>query len=222
MKSFTLSLLLLFTALALQAQDPYRKEKMNVMGVSYSGFSTTVPFSEVKTKQYLSAYLKNNGRISEKRNFIEIKETSWKSREDPTAVYALVVGDTIKSRIWIGYSPEAAEALTTAIEGEMKNLPLLMQKYDLQQQIKEAEEAASYLSKEIKNSERDQQRLQNRLEQNAQEKIKLEQALVQNEKDKIQLEQDLITNDKTKEDKTQALDEVKKQLEYLKERLLRL
>lgn len=222
LKAITLSLLLLFIGFTAKAQDSFRKEKMNVMGASYSGYSTTVPFSEHRTKQYLSNYLKENGKISERKNFIEIKEANWKSREETTKVYALVVGDSTQSRIWIGYSPEAGEALTTAIQGEMEGLPLLMRKYHLQHQIKEAENAASYLSKEIRNTERDGQRLNSRLEQNAQEKIKLEQALEQNARDKIQLEQDIVTNEKTKEEKAQAFEEVRKQLEYLKEKLSRL
>lgn len=222
LKAVSLSLLLLLIGLTAKAQDTFRKEKMNVMGVSYSGYSTTVPFSEHRARQYFSNYLKENGKISERKNFIEIKEVYWKSKEEATKVYALVIGDSTQSRIWIGHSPEAGENLTTAIQGEMENIPLLMRKYHLQHQIKEAEEAASYLSKEIRNAERDGQRLNSKLEQNAQDKIKLEQALEQNAKDKIQLEQDLVTNGKTKEEKAQAFEEVRKQLEYLKEKLSKL
>lgn len=221
MKVFALSLFLTFSFLmASHAQEKtYRKEKMNVMGASYSGFSTQVPYSQHKTQLYLTTYLKENSKVSEKRNFIEIKETPWKTKEDLTRVYALVNGDSTQSRIWIGYSSEAGDELIGAVENEIKNLPFLMNKYQLQFQVKEAESAATFMSKELKNTQRDGQRLNQKLDQNAQEKIRLEQALEQNAKEKVQLEQDIITNRKAQEDKNQGLEEVKKQLEHLKARL---
>ena len=224
MKALALSLLLSLSFLiSAHAQEKtWRKEKMNIMGASYSGFSTQVPFSEYKTKQYLSSYLKENAKVSEKRNFIEIKEAYWKKKENPTKVYALVNGDSTQSRIWIGYSSDASEELVSAIEGQVENLPALMHKYHLQAQIKDAENAETFLSKELKNTEREGQRLNQKLDQNAQEKIRLEQALEQIAKDKIVLEQDIINNNKAQEEKAQALEDVKRQLELLKERLGRL
>lgn len=221
MKKITLSLFLTFSLLtSVQAQEKtLRKEKMNVMGVSYNGFSTTVPYSEYKTKMYLSTYLKENYRISEKKNFTEIKEAPWKTKEELTKVYVLVSGDSTKSRIWLGYSGDAGEELIQATESEVKNLPFLMNKYHLQFQIKEAESAATFLSKELKNTQRDGQRLSQKQDQNAQEKIRLEQALEQNAQEKIHIEQEKIANAKAQEEKTQALEEVNKQLELLKERL---
>lgn len=224
MKVFSLSLLLSFCCLiTIQAQEkPYRKEKMNVMGNSYKGYSVELPFGLQKSHKYLITYLQDNGKISEKRNFIEIKETYWKSKEDPTKVYAMINGDTIQSRIWIGYSPEASEKLIYSLEGQMESLPFLMHKQHLQAQIKEAEDALSYLSRELKNTDRDGRRLDSSLKQNTEEKIKLEQALDQNAQDKIQLEKEKENNEKVKEDQTQALEEVKMQLEHLKERLSKL
>ncbi len=226
MKNLSLSIFLFFISLlSLHAQETattYRKEKMNVMGVTYSGYSTTVPYSDHKTKQYLVSYLNENGKIRERKNFIEIKEAYWKSKNETTTVYALVNGDSTQSRIWIGHSDNAGETITSAIKGEMENLPFLMHKYHLQNQVKEAEEAASFLSKEIKNTERDGQKLNSRLEQNAREKIRLEQALEQNAKEKIQLEEDIVMNGITQKDKNKALEEVSRQLEHLKERLSRL
>lgn len=211
---------LLFSAHA--QEKTWRKEKMNVMGVSHHGYSTTVPFSEYKTKMYLSAYLKENNRISEKKNFTEIKEGPWKAKEDQAKVYALVSGDSTKSRIWLGYTADAGEELMKAVEAEVQNLSFTMSKYHLQFQIKEAESAATFLSKELKSAQRDAQRLNQKLEQNGQEKIRLEQALEQNAQEKIHLEQDLVSNSKNQEDRTKALEEVNRQLELLKERLGRL
>lgn len=222
--AFALCLFLSLSCLfSTQAQEKvYRKEKMNILGSPNNGFSTKIPYSENKTRQYLNAYLKESGKVSEKRNFIEIKETSWKKKEDLTKVYALVNGDSTQSRIWIGFSADASEELVRAVEEQMENLPFLMDKYHLQHQIKEAENAATFLSKELKNTEREGLRLNGKLEQNAQEKIRLEQAIEQNANEKIQLEQDIITNSKNQEDKAQALDEVKRQLDILKERLNKL
>lgn len=220
-KIIALSLLLALNFLiSAHAQEKtWRKEKMNVMGLSHNGFSTTVPFSEYKTKLYLSAYLKENNRISEKRNFTEIKEGPWKGKEDLTKVYALVNGDSTKSRIWLGYSGDAGEELMKAVETEVQNLSFVMNKYHLQFQIKEAESAATFLSKELRNTQRDAQRLSQKLDQNAQEKIRLEQALEQNAQEKIHIEQDLVNNSKNQEDRTKALEEVNRQLELLRERL---
>lgn len=224
MKVFSLSLLLSFFCLmALQAQEkPYRKEKMNVMGNAYSGFGVEIPFGAQKSRQYLITYLQDNGKISEKRNFIEIKEAYWKTKNEAAKVYALVNGDTTQSRVWIGYSPEASEELINSLEGQMESLPFLMHKQHLQHQIKEAEDALSYLSRELKNTDRDGRRLSSRLEHNEQEQLKLEQALEQNAKDKIQLEQEKENNQQVRKDQAKAFEEVKKQLENLKERLGRL
>lgn len=224
MKPFILSLLLLtFTFSLAQAQEKaYRKEKRNVMGRSYSGFSVEVPYSEHRSKAYFINYLKDGGKISEKRNFIEIKETYWKAKDNPAKVYALVAGDSTQTRLWIGYSEEAPESLLEALKGQMESLPSFIHKQHLQAQIKEAEEAASFLSKELRNTQRDGQRLQRDLERNAADKIKLEEALVQNAQNKIQLEDEIKGNTQAQDTKAQALEEVKKQLEYLKEKISRL
>lgn len=216
-----LSLLLLSYA-HLWAQDNYRKEKMNVMGVSYSGFSIQIPYSEQKTKDYLIAYLKEGGKVSEKRNYIEIRETYWRPKGAPAAVYAQVAGSQQEARVWIGYSEGAGEDFIGALESQMESLPFIMHKQHLQAQIKEAETAASFLSKEIKQAEREAQRLNRQLEKNIQQKTALEKALEQNTHEKASLEAEISGNNQTQEDKTQSLDEVKRQLEYLQEKLRRL
>lgn len=222
-KTFFISLsLLLLCSSQLWAQDTYRKEKMNVMGISYSGFSTLIPYSEQKTKDYLIAYLKDEGKVSEKRNYIEIRETYWRPKGDPAAVYAQVTGGPQEARIWIGYSEGASEDFIKALESQMESLPFIMHKQHLQAQIKEAESAASFLSKELKQAEREAQRLNRQLERNIQQKASLEKALEQNTQEKASLEAEISGNSQTQEDKTQSLDEVKRQLEYLQEKLRRL
>jgi chromosome segregation ATPase len=222
MKTIFMSLVLLFCYVQLMAQDTYRKEKMNVMGTSYSGFSIQLPYGEQKTRDYLLAYLKDGGKISEKRNYIEIRENYWRQKNAPSQVYAQVVGNQTESRIWIGYSQEADESFIASLESQMESLPFLMHKQHLQAQIKEAEAAASFLSKELKQAEREAQRLSQRMERNVQEKARLEQALDLNQQEKTKLKEEVSGNDKTQEDKSQALEEVKKQLEYLQEKLRRL
>lgn len=224
MKQCLLSLLLLcFTLSLAQAQEKaFRKEKRNVMGRSYSGFSVEVPYAEYRSKEYFINYLKDGGKISEKRNFIEVKETYWKPKDNPAKVYALVAGDSSQTRLWIGYSEEATEELVGALQSQMESLPSFIHKQHLQTQIKEAEEAASFLSKELRNTQRDGQRLQRDLERNAEDKMKLEEALKQNATNKIQLEEEIKSNSKSQEAKIQALEEVKRQLEYLKEKISRL
>lgn len=224
MKPLVLSLLLLCFCFSLvQAQEiAYRKEKRNVMGDSYSGYSVSVPYPEHRSLQYLISHLKEEGKISEKRNFIEIKETYWKDKKDPAKVYALVSGDSAQSRLWIGYSPEASEELINGLKSQMESLAFFIHKQHLQAQIKEAEEAASFLSKELKHEQRDGKRLERKLERNKEEKIRLEQALERNAEEKVQLEQGIVDNSQTQEDKARALEEVKKQLEFLKEKIARL
>lgn len=213
---------LLLSCSQLMAQDTYRREKMNVMGTSYSGFSVQLPYSEQKAKDYLIAYLKDGGKISEKRNYIEIRETYWRPKNDPAAVYAQVVGNQSEARVWIGYSEGAGESFVAALESQMESLPFIMHKQHLQTQIKEAEAAASFLSKEIKQAEREGQRLSRRLEKNIQQKIQLEKALEQNSQEKSSLETEITGNSQAREDKSRSLDEVKHQLEYLQEKLRRL
>ncbi|WP_017730390.1 hypothetical protein [Nafulsella turpanensis] len=221
--SSLLLLLVILQHLPLQAQETtYRKEKMNVMGQSYSGFSVQVPYSEQRSKKYLINYLEEEGKAREKKNFIEIKETYWKTKDDPTTVYAQVNGDSTQSRLWIGYSAEADEALIGAIQSQMESLPFILHKQHLQHQIKEAEDAESYLSKELRNTQRDGERLQRDLERNAYEKERLEKELKQNAADKIALEQGIANNSEEQKKKSKALSEVQKQLEYLKEKLSRL
>lgn len=222
MKTVFMSLLLLLSYSQLIAQETYRKEKMNVMGISYSGFSIQIPYSEQKAKDYLIAYLKDGGKISEKRNYIEIKETYWRPKDDPAAVYAQVVGSQNESRVWIGYSEGAGESFVGALESQMESLPFIMHKQHLQAQIKEAETAASFLSKEIKQAEREGQRLNRKLEKNTERKIALEKALEENLQEKSSLEAEVSGNSQTQEEKSQSLEEVKRQLEYLKEKLRRL
>lgn len=206
-----------------QAQEKtYRKEKMNVMGQSYAGFSVQVPYNEQRSKEYLMNYLEKEGNASEKRNFIEIKEAYWKKKDDPAKVYALVNGDSTQSRLWIGYSTEAGESLIGAIESQMESLPFLIHKQHLQHQIKEAEDAESYLSKELRQSQRESERLKRDLERNAHEKKRLEEELKKNAAEKISIEQGITNNIEAQENKTKALSEVQQQLEYLKEKLSRL
>lgn len=219
---FTGLCLLLLSCSQLMAQDSYRREKMNVMGTSYSGFSVKLPYSEQKAKDYLITYLKDGGKISEKRNYIEIKETYWRPKDEPAAVYAQVAGSQTEARVWIGYSEGAGESFVAALESQMESLPFIMHKEHLQSQIKEAETAASFLSKEIKQAEREGQRLDRRLEKNIQQKIQLEKALEQNKEEKSSLEAEITGNSQVQEDKNRSLDEVKRQIEYLQEKLRRL
>lgn len=220
---FTGFCLLLLCFSQLMAQDTtYRREKMNVMGTSYSGFSIQLPYSEQKAKDYLIAYLKDGGKISEKRNYIEIRETYWRAKDEPSAVYAQVVGNQQDARVWIGYSEGAGESFVAALESQMESLPFIMHKQHLQTQIKEAEAAASFLSKEIKQAEREEQRLNSRLEKNIQKKIQLQKALEQNSQEKSSLEAEITDTSQAREDKSRSLEEVKRQIEYLQEKLRRL
>lgn len=224
MKQCILTLLLLsfIFSLAHAQEKAYRKEKRNVMGRTYSGFSVEVPYPEHRSKEYFINYLKDGGKISQKRHFIEIKEAYWKAKNHPAKIYALVAGDSSQTRLWIGYSGEANDEMREAIQSQMESLPSFIHKQHLQAQIKEAEEAASYLSKELRRTQRDGQRLQRDLEKNADDKIRLEQALGENAENKAMLEEEIKDNDQAQEAKTQALEEVKRQLEYLKEKISRL
>lgn len=196
---------------------------MNVMGTSYSGFSIQLPYSEQKAKDYLIAYLKDGGKISEKRNYIDIRETYWRLKGEPAAVYAQVVSSSPQeARVWIGYSADATESFIGALESQMESMPFIMHKQHLQTQIKEAEQAASFLSKELKQAEREEQRLSRKLERNIEQKTALEKALEQNIQEKSSLEAEVSGLSQTQEEKSRSLEEVKKQLEYLHEKLRRL
>lgn len=217
-------LLLSFLPLRAQekAQEAYRKEKMNIMGTSFSGFSMPVPYGQERSKDYLIAYLKNEGKISEKRNYIEIRESYWRKKDEPSLVYAQVIGDQSASRIWIGYSHEASNDFIAALESQMESLSFILHKQHLQSQIKEAEAAATFLSKELKQAQRQEERLLRQQEKNNQEKIKLEKALEQSLLEKDRLEAEISGNAQAQEEKAHSLEEVKKQLGYLKEKLQRL
>ena len=224
MQKILLSIMLLLSCVLVSAQaQEARRQKQTVQGKQLQGYSFKVPYAEHQTQQYWTAYLKDQGKISERRQFIEIREIYWFSKQKEVKVYSTVTGDNTSTEVWIGYdAPAEDELLEQAMKDQLEKLPFLMRKYQLLASLKDAEDAATFQNRELENSRRQENKLSNNLKRNADEKVRLEQQLVKNGEDKLRLEQELKDNKKKQEEQQVEVERVNKQLEALKEKLSQL
>lgn len=224
MQNKLLLLLLLSQALMLSAfGQEARRKKQNLQGEQLPGYSIKVAYPEHQAKRYWTSYLKERGKITERRLFVEIRDIYWLEGRQEVKTYSTISGDSANSEIWIGYAAATADtALDSGIKEQLKKLPFLLKKYQLLASLEDAEKAASILDRETESTRRQGGKLESSLQRNAEEKIKLEQQLVKNGEDKLRLEQEIKDN-KLKQQQQQAeVEKVNKQLQALKDKLSQL
>ena len=225
MQKKLLILMLAFQCLVLTAfgQEVARRQKQTLQGQQHQGYSIKIAYPEHQAKRYWLTYLKERGKITERRQFIELRDIYWLKGKEGIKTYSTVAGDSTRSDIWIGYAAEEPDAeLDAAIQEQLQKLPFLMKKYQLMASMQDAENAATYLNREVESTRRQESKLENSLKRNAEEKLKLEQQLVKNEEDKLRLEQEIKDN-KLKQQQQQAeVEKINKQLQALKDKLSQL
>ncbi len=200
-----------------------RKQKQNVQGQQLAGFTYRVAYPEHQARRYWTAYLKESGKIAERRQFIEIKDIYWLNGLQGIKTYSTVAGDSTNTDIWIGYAAAAPDsALDLDIKEQLQKLPFLMKKYQLLASLQDAEGAVTFLNREIESTRRQEGRLENSIKRNADEKTRLEQQLVKNEEDKLRLEQEIKDNKLKQEQQQVEVEKINKQLQALKEKLSKL
>lgn len=225
MQKILLLLLLSFQCIAVVASgQEVRRQQQTLQGQQHQGYSIKVPYPEHQAKRYWLAYLKERGKVVERRQFIELKSIYWLSSQDRQQALSTVAGDSTKSEVWIGYPTATAAdtALDAGIKEQLQKLPFLMKKYQLMASLQDAEAAATYLNREVENTRRQETKLDTSSKRNAEEKFKLEQQLVKNGEDKLRLEQEIKEN-KLKQELQQAeVEKINKQLQALKDKLSQL
>ena len=213
-----------FTSLSANGQEvQVRKQQQNLQGQQHSGYSMKVPYPEHQAKRYWLAYLKERGKVTERRQFIELKDIYWLNAQAGQQVFSTVAGDSSKSEIWIGYvAPKPDSVLDAGIKEQLQKLPFLMKKYQLLASMQDAEAAATYLNREAESTRRQASKLDGSLRRNADEKQKLEQQLAKNAEDKIRLEQEIKENQQKQEQQQAEVEKINKQLQALKDKLSQL
>jgi chromosome segregation ATPase len=204
-----------------------RRQQQTLQGQQYSGYSIKVPYAEHQAKRYWLSYLKERGKVTERRQFIELKDIYWlNARQDAQQgqqAYSLVTGDSTKSEIWIGYASTKEDAtLDEAIKEQLEKAPFLMKKYQLMASLQDAEAALSFMNREVESLRRNGNKLEGALKKNASEKERLEQQLVKNGEDKVRLEGETEANKKKLEQQQLEAEKISKQLQALKDKLSQL
>ncbi|WP_152426328.1 hypothetical protein [Cesiribacter andamanensis] len=200
-----------------------RRQQQTLQGQPHSGYSIKVPYSEAQAKRYWLAYLKERGKVTERRQFIELRDIYWLDAPKGQQAYSLVLGDSTKSEIWIGYPATRADtALDSAIKEQLGKAPFLMKKYQLMASLQDAEAALTFMNREVENLRRNGNKLEGALKRNASEKERLEQQLVKNGEDKVRLEQETEENKKKLEQQQLEAEKISKQLQALKDKLSQL
>lgn len=200
-----------------------RRQQQTLQGQQYTGYSVKVPYAEHQAKRYWLSYLKERGKVTERRQFIELKDIYWLNARQGQQAYSLVTGDSTKSEIWIGYAATKADtALDTAIKEQLQKAPFLMKKYQLMASLQDAEAALTFMNREVESIRRNGNKLEGALKKNADEKLKLEQQLVKNGEDKVRLEGETVENKKKLEQQQLEAEKISKQLQALKDRLSQL
>ncbi|AHM61625.1 hypothetical protein D770_16855 [Flammeovirgaceae bacterium 311] len=225
MQKRLLFLLFVIQGLALTAtgQEVVRRQQQTLQGQQHNGYSIKVPYAEHHAKRYWLTYLKERGKVTERRHFIEVKDIYWLNSGARQQAFSIVAGDSARSEVWIGYPAATPDTLLeAAIKEQLQKLPFLMKKYQLMASLQDAEAAATYLNREVESTRRQESKLENSLKRNADEKTKLEQQLVKNGEDKLRIEQE-IKDAKLKQEQQQAeVEKINKQLQALKDKLSQL
>ncbi|WP_224999886.1 hypothetical protein [Cesiribacter sp. SM1] len=210
---------LFFTA---SGQEP-RRQQQTLQGQQHYGYSLKVPYAEHNAKRYWLAYLKERGKVTERRQFIEIKDIYWLDSGAKQQALSTVAGDSAQSEVWIGYPSTTRDSVLEAgIKEQLQKLPFLMKKYQLMASLQDAEGAATYLNREVESTRRQESKLENSLRRNAEEKLRLEQQLVKNGEDKLRLEQEIKDNKLKQEQQQAEVEKINRQLQALKEKLSQL
>jgi hypothetical protein len=200
-----------------------RKQQQTLQGQQHLGYSFKVPYPEHQAKRYWLAYLKERGKVTERRQFIELRDIYWLQAPEGLKVYSTVAGDSSNSEVWIGYAAARPDSvLDASVKEQLQKLPFLMKKYQLLASLQDAENASTYLNREVESTRRQEGKLESSIRRNADEKLRLEQQLVKNEEDKLRLEQELKDNKLKQEQQQLEVEKVNKQLQALKDKLSQL
>lgn len=219
-----LFLLIVLQALYFTASgQEVRRQQQTLQGQRHNGYSIKVPYPEHQAKRYWLTYLKERGRVTERRQFIELKDIYWLNSGAKQQAFSIVAGDSASSEVWIGYPASTPDtALEAGIQEQLQKLPFLMKKYQLMASLQDAEAAATYLNREVESTRRQESKLDSSLKRNEEEKLRLEQQLVKNGEDKLRLEQEIKDNKLKQEQQQAEVERINRQLQALKDKLSQL
>jgi hypothetical protein len=187
------------------------------------GFEVNLQAAAEEVDASLSKLMKTFGKSKSDNNFLSIPEPTIRERKYMAPLYATVkqVGNTTTA--WIGiipteYSAKDADALMPDLEKVTYDFGVNFYREKIQKQIDEAVRASQAVDRQQMRLQNQNKDLNSKLENNIKEKAALEKALQENQQEKITLEKKLELNKKQQDSIAVASDQVKKMVEFHREK----
>ncbi|MDN4165889.1 hypothetical protein QWY31_10270 [Cytophagales bacterium LB-30] len=230
MKPITLFLgLIIFSGLAAseaQAQKvSVQPDQQRVAEKKLQGYSVTLEAKKDKVEPVLLSYLKDKGRVENKKTYLHLREHSFGNLlAVPQSLYAQASSKGLQTVVFFGIDSSAIdpanwELARKELERYTYDFGITYYRDEVQKQINEAERATEYTSKNYQKLINEGNSLSKQLENAKAEKEKLEKALIANVALQEELANKQIINKAAQDSTYVDLEKMKTVLEMHKKKL---
>lgn len=218
----TISLLISIAALGQKVTTERQSQKVN--GEESDGFSTALEGKKEEVIISWNKFLKDFGKLKQGNRFISISEPALGGTVYKTGVlYADIKGKGESVEVWLGikegeWQVNDIDIVKKDLEKEVYQFGIKYYKDKIQAQIDEAQRAFDATTRQSQRLVNQNKDLNIQLGNNEQEKVKLEERLQANALEHAVLLQKLENNKLAQDSVVQASEQIKKVIEFHKER----
>jgi hypothetical protein len=225
-KFFTLTVmaLLLTSSSGLAQNVTVSKQDERVKGNSTDGYAVELSGTLEEVTTAFTKYLKTFSKTKAVSNVTQVSEAQFSATKYMSPFYATTRNASDKALAWIGLNPsewpseDEAKKGMDELEKVMYNFGVKFYRDKIQADVDEALLAQQTTEKQQQKLLNDNKTLNTKLENNQKEKIRLEKALVDNKVENENLILGLERNKKAQDSVAVALEQIRKMVEFHKER----
>jgi hypothetical protein len=225
-KFFTLAVVvILITTSSVLAQNvTVSKQAERVKGNSTEGYAVELNGTLDEVTTAFTKYLKTFSKTKIVSNVTQVNEAQFSATKYLSPFYAITRNASDKALAWIGLNPaewpseDEAKKGMGELEKVMYNFGVKFYRDKIQGDVDEALLAQQTAEKQQQKLLYDNKTLNTKLENNQKEKIRLEKALIDNKAENENLILGIDRNKKAQDSVAVALDQIRKMVEFHKER----
>jgi hypothetical protein len=225
-KFFTLTLMMaLLTGGSVLAQTvKVSKQTERVKGNATDGYGVELNGTLEEVTTAFTKYLKTFAKTKAISNVTQVSEAQFSATKYTSPFYAVTRNSTDKALAWIGVvvtewpTEDEAKKGMGELEKVMYDFGVKFYRDKIQADVDEAMLALSTAEKQQQKLIYDNKTLYTKLENNQKEKIRLEKALIDNKAENENLTLGIDRNKKAQDSVAVALDQIRKMVEFHKER----
>jgi hypothetical protein len=223
-KKFFTTTLFILVGMACQAQNvTVQKDSERVKGNTIEGYAVELTGTPEEIATAFNKYLKSFSKTKAAGSATQLSETQIAGVKYTSPFYATTRKTGDKSSAWLGLNPaewptEDADKAMKELEKVMYDFGIKFYRDKIQVDVDEAARAQQTAEKQQLKLQNDNKNLNTKLELNQKEKLRLEKALVDNILEYENLLKSIERNKKDQDSVVVATDQIKKMVEFHKER----